>query len=381
MKVTLISQDFFPMKGGIARYLLGVYHKYFRQSQFEVLIPDSLTVEYQQLPFPVYPMPFKPFDFNNSARAAATAEIVEHLEKSCPDAVLIGYLRSHPEAALQYRTKHPDSKVVIFSHAKEVFLDSAIVRQPQTSMGSHLGYLPEEVVFYKKILKAVDYIFPVSHFTQSILERQGVKQKYVVVPPSIDTHQVTPEKEGDGTTILSVGRLVRRKGHHLVVDSLARLRESGLFVTYKIIGDGPERRGLEDQVHRLSLSSQVRFEGVVNDQLLQEAYRQADIFILPTIFIPPNDVEGFGIVFLEAALQGLPVIAGNSGGVPEAVVDGVTGYVIDALDPLHLDTIIGKLVEEPGLRRSLGAAGADRVRQNFTNSPDMTLVELLSGSC
>src|SRR5207244_13456776 len=128
--------------------------------------------------------------------------------------------------------------------------------------------------------------------------------------------------------LLSVGRLQRRKGHDVAIQAVAALRSRCPNVRYVIAGDGDERQRLERLVGEHHLEGRVLFAGIVADADLPAFYAACDVFLLPNR-VDDGDIEGFGIVFLEAAASGRPVIGGDSGGVPEAVERDVTGLLVD----------------------------------------------------
>jgi glycosyltransferase involved in cell wall biosynthesis len=168
------------------------------------------------------------------------------------------------------------------------------------------------------------------------------------------------ERSGNGTKLLTVSRLVERKGHHKVFEAMMQVPD----VTYTIVGDGPMKRVLEDTVKRLGLSERVTFMQAVSDGKLPELYASHDIFVMPTTKTT-TDREGFGIVYLEAGLFGLPVIATRQPGVDEAVVDEETGLLIED-SSVALVGAISKLVSDGALRKRLGQAARARVLASFT---------------
>lgn len=161
--------------------------------------------------------------------------------------------------------------------------------------------------------------------------------------------------------ILSVCRLVERKGVDTLLQTVASLQDVVQDLELVIIGQGP----YSSQLHQLAdlLKVQVRWIENATDQEVADWYSAADIFCLPSREAP-DDVEGFGIVFLEAAMAGLPVIAGRGWGTEEAVVDGVTGMVVPP-DVEHVTEVLGKLLNDEGLRQSLGEAGRVRAIKDF----------------
>lgn len=166
-------------------------------------------------------------------------------------------------------------------------------------------------------------------------------------------------------TLLTVSRLVERKGHIKVLDALLELDD----IKYVIVGSGPEQETIERAIEQRNLSHRVQLLDDADDQKLVEAYRQADIFVMPTSKTP-TDREGFGIVYLEAQLFGLPVIATNHPGVDEAVNENVTGLLIDDSHPA-LVAALRKLISDATLRSRLGNGGPDWVRKNFVREVQM----------
>jgi phosphatidylinositol alpha-1,6-mannosyltransferase len=134
---------------------------------------------------------------------------------------------------------------------------------------------------------------------------------------------------------------------------------------YLIAGDGQERDRLEDLARARAVHQHVRFLGGVSDDQLPSLYAACDIFLMPTRQ-DASDVEGFGIVFLEAAATGKPSIGGRNGGVPEAVADGETGLLVEGTNSGELANAIRTLARSPTLRATMGAAGRRRVVQSFT---------------
>src|SRR3989339_1156520 len=123
VSVTLITQDFYPLKGGIASYLMQMYQKYFSDQKFQVIVPNSSETSSQKLPFRVIKTDFFPFDYDTEARREANDNIVHLLTQNRTDVVLIGYLRSHPEVGLMYKRINPRSRLAITTHAKEIFFE------------------------------------------------------------------------------------------------------------------------------------------------------------------------------------------------------------------------------------------------------------------
>lgn len=164
--------------------------------------------------------------------------------------------------------------------------------------------------------------------------------------------------------LLTVARLVERKGHLKVIAALKQLPE----VVYTIIGDGPMRSRLEEAVAAAHVSDRVTIKTEVTDDQLPDEYRSADIFVMPTTK-SAHDREGFGIVYLEAQAFGLPVIATKQPGVDEAVQAGEGGVLID--DTLEAFVAAVERLKNQAFRSTLGARGRARVLREFTREQQM----------
>ncbi|MDD5715069.1 MAG: glycosyltransferase family 4 protein, partial [Patescibacteria group bacterium] len=162
--------------------------------------------------------------------------------------------------------------------------------------------------------------------------------------------------------ILSVGNIVQRKGHDMVLRSLTNVIRKVPNALYVIVGDGSYRPTIENMIQRLGLSSSVRLYDKVSDDELPYFYRCCDVFIMPSRSLKNSegeiiDVEGFGMVYLEANLFGKPVIGGNSGGVPEAIKDGISGLLVDPENSNNISDAIIQLLTNKKRAHELGEQG------------------------
>ncbi|HEY1653037.1 MAG TPA: glycosyltransferase family 4 protein [Acidimicrobiales bacterium] len=215
----------------------------------------------------------------------------------------------------------------------------------------------------------------------------------VEIPPGVDTADLAPLKAPErravrarlglpatGPLLASVSRLVPRKGMDVLIEAAARLAPSYPDLVVAIAGDGRERPRLE----RLAAASaaDVRVLGRVSDEDRAGLLGAADVFVMACRNRWGGlEQEGFGIVFLEAAAAGMPQVAGASGGAPEAVLDGVTGLVVeDPSDPGAVAEAIRTLLADPARRRRMGRAARTRVQESFdTDVLASRLAEALAG--
>jgi phosphatidylinositol alpha-1,6-mannosyltransferase len=227
----------------------------------------------------------------------------------------------------------------------------------------------------RRVFAGAAAIFANSRNTVAILDNVGVPPARVtIVHPGVDAVRFHP---GGGevlrrrlapageTVILTVGRLQRRKGHDLTLRAVARLRARGDRVRYVVVGDGEERERLETLSRELGVAEHVGFEGAVSADVLPAYYAASDVFCHPNR-VDGNDIEGFGMVFLEAAAAGLPVIGGASGGAPEAIAAGETGLLVSGHDEVELADALAGLVRDADTRVAMGRRGRERACRDFT---------------
>ncbi len=233
---------------------------------------------------------------------------------------------------------------------------------------------------FNYLLRAADIVFANSEFTKDILLKLGIDNSCIeVIYPSvsIEIEQVDDSlldsiraKHGlvGRKCILTVGRLVERKGHDMLLKALPQILRAVPNAHYVIVGKGEYESKLRSIVRELGIETRVTFAGYANDTEVAAYYTLCDVFALISRAIPEEgDIEGFGIVYLEANLRGKPVVGGNAGGVPEAVVHGETGLLVDPLNIDEVGQAIVSLLEDPDMARRLGDQGQQRVIQKFNS--------------
>ena len=165
--------------------------------------------------------------------------------------------------------------------------------------------------------------------------------------------------------LLTVGRLVKKKGHETVLRSLPLVLKEFPDLRYLIVGDGPERRHLEEIVQQLDLAKMVIFVGNVPHAELGDYYRAADIFCMINQCDASGDIESFGMVFIEANAAAKPVVGGRSGGTTQSIVDGKTGLLCEPGSPALTAAHLLLLLRNADLRARMGNAGLSRARTEF----------------
>ncbi|MCP4252517.1 MAG: glycosyltransferase family 4 protein [Candidatus Scalindua sp.] len=207
-------------------------------------------------------------------------------------------------------------------------------------------------------------IFPVSNFSARLVMSLGIEQSYIeVIFNGVNTQHFKPianhQNNNKQKKLLTVARLDLNKGQDYVLKALAILKGQGLTPNYTIVGQGSEEMRLRQMVQDLGLEEQVVFAGFVSGDQLSSMYSSCDMFVMASREIPGrlDLVEGFGISFLEASASGLPVVAGNSGGISDAVQNGKTGLLVNPDDPEEIALAIKRLLIDKSLARRLGDEG------------------------
>ena len=228
----------------------------------------------------------------------------------------------------------------------------------------------------REIAKNVDITTYLGEFTHSAISpRFRDAEKLLKIAPGIDTDHFAPRdaielrrKYGleNRPVIISVGRLVHRKGQDRLVEAMAEIVKKVPTAALVFVGEGPHRKELDRLVSLHDLHNHVIFIGRINYQDLPQYISMGDVFAMPSRSrLMGLEVEGLGIVYLEASACGLPVIGGASGGAPDAVIDGVTGYVVDGNDLSAIAERAIEILQSPDTRREMGRAGRAWVIENW----------------
>ena len=165
--------------------------------------------------------------------------------------------------------------------------------------------------------------------------------------------------------LLFVGRLVERKGVTHLLDALPTLR-ARRAVELDVVGDGPLRAELATRARELGLGDVVRFPGFLPERELGDLFARADTFVLPAVEDAKGDVEGLGVVLIEALVHGLPVVASESGGIVDIVQHERTGLLVPPGDAAALAAALERLATDPMLRERLARAGRQHARVTFS---------------
>jgi glycosyltransferase involved in cell wall biosynthesis len=223
---------------------------------------------------------------------------------------------------------------------------------------------------YLSLFLRADAFIANSESTRRLAERRGLRQvraisigvaeRYFDVARDSHRDAELEQKRAGRVALVTLGRLVRRKGAAWFVRNvLPKLRG----VLYVVIGVGPERDAILSAAAEVGRSDDVWLVGSVSDARLLDLLGGCDVFVMPNIEVP-GDIEGFGIVAIEAAASGLPVVAARLEGIPDAISDGDNGYLLPSQDAAAFAGVLERLVDDATARRALGERGRSYTRQH-----------------
>jgi len=186
--------------------------------------------------------------------------------------------------------------------------------------------------------------------------------------PGPKSMELIRELELEGRQVLiSVGRLVHRKGQDKLLEALPQILLRHPNVVLLLVGVGPRQKKLKQLVRRNGLEEYVRFIGRINYKELPEYFRLGDLFVMPSRSrFAGLEVEGLGIVYLEASASGIAVLAGASGGAPDAVIPGKTGEIVDGTSVREIASAINELLDHPSRLLEMGAAGREWTEERWS---------------
>ncbi len=360
-RVLLVTNDFPPRRGGIQSYL---------QELVDHLVDGGAHT------LTVYAPKWNGADeFDRAARY----EVVRHpTTLMLPEPSVAGRMRRLVESH--------EADTVWFGAAAPLALMAPLARDAgagrviASTHGHEVGWsmLPLARTALRRIGSGTDTVTYISSYTRRrFASAFGPHAALEHLPPGVDTERFAPDEVaraelraryrlGDRPVVVCVSRLVPRKGQDMLIRALPAIRQRVPAAALVIVGGGPYRSSLRRLAQRFGVSDHVVFtDGVPGDELPAH-HAMADVFAMPCRTRGAGlDVEGLGIVFLEASASGVPVVAGQSGGAPETVLDEETGLVVDGWDVGAIAAAVADLLADPDRAARMGSAGRRWVVDNW----------------
>ena len=350
--VLLVTNDFGPRAGGIETFVMGLLERVPKGEVIVYTSHQSSTGEYDRRWRDDYGVEVVR---DKSSILLPTPRVIRNLQKLIDERNLstVWFGAAAPlGVSARWLRRAGAQHIVALTHGHEVWWSKVWPFSWAIS----------------EIARSVDVITYLGDFThQAIARRFKDKNKLTKIAPGIDTEHFRPldgrelrEKYGiaDRATIVSVGRLVHRKGQDRLVEAMPLVLKEIPEAHLVFIGEGPHRKRLDELVKKFKLENHVTFIGRIQYSDLPRHFSLGDIFAMPSrsrLF--GLEVEGLGIVYLEASACGLPVVGGNSGGAPDAVKEGITGFVVDGNKLPEIADRIITLLKDDELRNQMGNAG------------------------
>ncbi|MFN2555754.1 MAG: glycosyltransferase family 4 protein [Nitriliruptorales bacterium] len=344
MRLLWLTNDFPPRAGGIERFVANLALRICPEESV-VIAPDhsGAALHDAAQPFPVVRSP------GRILPSPAILRLVRAVSRQHrPDVVVLGASWPLGELAASLG-RDPGLPVVTLTHGLEAGL-----------AGVGLGSL------VRRATRGCAAVTTISAYAEARLRPYLAAPLVARVPPGVDVEAFRPGSDGSGfrarlgipadaLLVGCVARLVRRKGQDVLLAAWPAVRRQHPEAWLVLVGNGPLEATLRRSVSRLGPDSHVVFAGTLAWEHLPAAYAALEVFAMPCrTRLGGIDVEGLGIAYLEAQATGLPVVAGRSGGAPEALRDGDTGVVIDGNDPGAVAEAVASLLGDGGRRRAMG---------------------------
>ncbi len=244
--------------------------------------------------------------------------------------------------------------------------------------------------FRKILLKNADRIVAACTYAEEGVKQDldGEQEKVFKITPGVDYKKFNPNWRDEDylcqlglenrKIILTIGRLVERKGQDTVIRGMSKILAEVPDTIYLIAGRGPYEENLKRLVGDLGVEDQVKFLGFVPNERIPNLYSICDVFVMINRETTQDGPEGFGMVFTEASAAGKPVIGGKSGGTEDSILDGITGYRVDPLNVNEVASNIIKILKDDQLRKTLGRNGREWVERTFDWREKSKLLEKLN---
>ncbi len=369
MKHLFITQDYAPDLGGMARRHVELCRRLALEGVIvsTVAAPEAEDFDRRE----AYDIVRQPFSFAGARALPNQMRWARWLERACADGVDVvhcGNIRpaGYPVTWARARTRVP---YLLYVNGGD------LLREREKVARSRLKRMTGRMIFEQAAGIVANSEWTAAQATD-LMRQMGVTTHPVVraIQLGTDPSYFRPDRDtgsmrqrfglGDAPLLVTIARLVPHKGQDVAIRALALVRADWPSLRYLVVGAGPHESALRLLARELAVDDAVTFAGALGDEEIAEAYATATIY-LGLSRLEGATVEGFGISFSEAASSGLVAIAGDSGGVRSAVRDGETGVIVPAEDVQAIAAAIRSLLENAGMRETMGAAARQAVESHY----------------
>ncbi|MEM6505021.1 MAG: glycosyltransferase family 4 protein [Planctomycetota bacterium] len=226
--------------------------------------------------------------------------------------------------------------------------------------------------------KRFDQVVVVGSHQARLLQGMGVPDNRLsLIPCGVPTEQFHPEPRParEEVCFIQVSRIVPWKGIEQALRAFAQVHVERGNTRFKVIGEGDQLDAMKRLATELGIGKAVHFMGALPPDRVVEAFQQSDVFLQHSLTHDSGWCEGFGVSIAEAASMGLPVVVTRSGGIPDQVLDGQTGFLVEERDIQRMAASMLDLVDQPGKRQQMGQAGQQRMRDHFDSARQIAKLE------
>ena len=367
LRILLLAEVFPPRLGGIEHYVYSIYSRLASKYSVTVITPEWPGAS--------------PFDANQPFRVVRSPQMPWLGQQH--GAPLIGMFMCGLKEIIQHRPHQIHCDQVDAAIVGRML--AAVARVPYLTFAYGMEITSRSHGLLKRwAATSAHAVIAISQYTRArVVEQWDIPaQRLDLVHPGVDVNRFHPGVSSEKVrhdynlqrkrVILTVGRLSageRYKGQDILIQCMPAILSQVPEATYLIVGDGSDQGRLITKVKECRLEEKVVFAGAVPDEELPGFYAACDVFAMPSRIGTSKHGgtmgEGFGIVFVEAGAMGKPVVGGRSGGIPDAVVDGVTGLLVDPTDLEQISRAIISLLLDSQLRCRMGHAGRKRAQEHF----------------
>lgn len=353
LRVLMLTQDFSPEVGGVSTFLSHICSQLQSNGHLiEVIAPNIQGATELDAG-----LTYKVHRYRRLSRLSSLPPTLTTMRRYLSghfDVVFLGHAMSTHAMGVLLLNRLAHMRYVVLVHGLD--LSYSMASQWETRIS-------------RRLLRGASLVFVNSRYTMGRVAATGYPaDRIVVLNPAVDPAAYTTSTETESVVrkyglegkriAMTAARLTARKGHENVLRAVAKVKGSMPDLAYVIVGGGEEESKLRKLARELGIQERVAFTGPVGASELRQLYCASDVFIMASYERKESgDYEGFGIAFLEASACGKPVIGGNSGGIPDAIIQGETGLLVDPHDVDEIASALTRLLTDEEYARKLGENG------------------------